>query len=217
MEPTPQNFPLDPHPKSSQSNTFDQYPATDQPRVRSKSDTSSRPPTWGLTPLNPLSSIGRTSNNHSDNRRHSKSKGEFVHPPDPRTDSTNGPNARGDQGVLHPTQPFLRVNPSSNRGLGDRGIGALPDVPYPSPDGSPSLRSQPLPFIPSLHDFSVSSATGRGRPTSMSIGRPDTTGNSSERRRRSLKSFTCPSPGCGKTFDRDATLRGTSPSPIREE
>lgn len=215
MEPTPQNFPLDQHPKSSQSDTFDDYPAPDQPRVRSKSDTSTRPPTWGLTPLNPLTSTGMTSGNLSDNRRYSRSKGDFVHPPAPSTDSTNDPNTGGDQ-FIHPAPPVLRVNPghdkrSSSRGLGDRGIGALPDVPYPSPDGSPSLGSQPLPSIPSLHNFSVSSATGRGRPTSMVIGRPNTTttttGDSSERRRRSLKSFTCPSPGCGKTFDRDVTLR----------
>ena len=224
MEATP-NAQINPQPNSSQSDTFDNYPAPDQPRVRSKSDTSSRPPTWGFTPSNPLSSTNRTNANPSDNRRHSRSKGELVHPPAPRTDSANDPKTGGDQS-LHPTQTVLHLNPgqdkrSSGRGLVDRGIGGLPDVPFPSPDGSPSLGCEPLPSIPSLHNFSVSSSTGRSRPTSTVINRPDTvtttTVETSERRRIVHKSFACPVPGCGKTFGRDVSLRSTSHRPLRKK
>jgi hypothetical protein len=68
-ETAPQNIPFDTRITSdfnnSQSNTLDHYLVPQQPRSRSKSDTSTRPPTWDVS-FDPSSSNNRTSVNLND-------------------------------------------------------------------------------------------------------------------------------------------------------
>ena len=65
-EATPQNTTFDTHINSDfdnqQPNTLDHYLVPQQPRTRSKADTSTRPPTWDVTSLDP-SHNGRTNVN----------------------------------------------------------------------------------------------------------------------------------------------------------
>jgi len=215
MEVTTQNPPLGaqiyPYPNSSQSDTFDHHPAPPQPRDRRKSDLSTRPPPWNLTLLDSSPPVNRTNANLRDTRRHSRSKSKSTDPPTPHLDSTSDPNAGGDQ-FLHPTQTIphtdLGHRRSRSSGLGDRGTGELPSAPYPSPVGSPSLRHEPLPLIPSLQNLSLSSDVGRDRSISVVV---------SERRRKVDKNLACPVPGCGRTFDRDPSLRGGLSRPSHEK
>ena len=66
-EATPQNITFDTHINSDfnnqQSNTLDHYLVPQQPRTRSKSDTSTRPPTWDVASLDPSSHNDRTNVN----------------------------------------------------------------------------------------------------------------------------------------------------------
>lgn len=51
---------------ASQSNALDNYLAPQQPRTRSKSDTSTRPPAWAIAPSDPSYNDNRTSVNLND-------------------------------------------------------------------------------------------------------------------------------------------------------
>ena len=84
------------------------------------------------------------------------------------------------QQFLHPAEIVPNIHRGHHRrsssGSRDRGIGGMElysapgssrPSPYPSPNASPRLGYDPLPYIPTPQSIPVSPGMGRGRPTSM--------------------------------------------------
>lgn len=115
--------------------------------------------------------------------RHSRSEGGISYPPSAHSDFIARTAAdsldTAKQQFLHPTEviPSIRghhrrsSSGSRDRGIGGMGLHSAPGSsrasPYPSPNASPLLGYDPLPFIPTPQSIPGSSGMGRGRPVSM--------------------------------------------------
>jgi len=116
--------------------------------------------------------------------RHSRSEGGISYPPSAHSDFIARAAADNfgtvKQQFLHPATdvvPSIRghhrrsSSGSRDRGIGGMGLHSAPGSsrasPYPSPNASPLLGHDPLPFIPTPQSIPVSSGMGRGRPISM--------------------------------------------------